>query len=179
MIRSRRFNRWCSALLLATFSLTSCTTTEAPTGPVAAAQSAELQVPIVTPLLNGLLSCNPQPGATATRVIGPAGGTLWIGRHLLVVPPGALAAPVTITGQAPTDRYASVTFTPHGLNFQRSAVLTLDYSHCPAGRLNIFKRIAYTNDRLDIISFLLSIDNLLTMRVTGRLDHFSRYAVAW
>ncbi len=102
-----------------------------------------------------------------------------MGRHLLIVPPGALAAPISITGVAPHDAYASVTFSPHGLEFARPAILTLDYSHCPAGRLNIFKRIAYTSDGLDIISFLASLDNLITMRITTRLDHFSRYAVAW
>ncbi len=175
MPRSRRFTRWCGALLLAAFTLTSCTSMEGPTAPVGEASAAELRLP----LLRGLLSCNLQPAATATRVIGPAGGLLQVGRHLLIVPRGALAAPTTITGTAPNDAFASVTFSPHGLEFERPVLLTLDYSHCPAGRLNIFKRIAYTSDGLDIISFLASLDNLITMRITGRLDHFSRYAVAW
>lgn len=175
MPRSRRFTLWCSALLLAAFTLTSCTSMEGPTTPALEPPAAELHLP----LLRGLLSCNPQPAATATRVIGPAGGLLQIGRHLLIVPPGALAAPVSITGTAPDDAYASVRFSPHGLQFARPALLTLDYSHCPAGRLNIFKRIAYTTDGLDILSFIASLDNLITMRITGRLDHFSRYAVAW
>jgi len=148
---------------------------EDPTGPVTAPPAADLRLP----LLSGLLGCNLQPAASASRVIGSAGGILQVGRHVLVVPPGALSRSVLITGEAPNDRYASVTFSPHGLEFARPALLTLDYSHCPAGRLNIFKRIAYTTDRLDIISFLLSLDNLITMRITGRLDHFSRYAVAW
>jgi hypothetical protein len=57
--------------------------------------------------------------------------------------------------------------------------LTLDYSSCPLGRLRILKRIAYTTDKLDILSFLLSRDNLLLMRVSAHLEHFSKYAVAW
>lgn len=175
MLRSRRFIRWSGALLLVAFTLTSCSSMEGPTEPVSAAPAAELRLP----LLGGLLSCNVQPPASASRVIGPAGGILQVGRHVLIVPPGALAAPVSITGVAPNDPYASVTFSPHGLEFERPALLTLDYSHCPAARINVFKRIAYTSDSLDIISFLLSLDNLITMRITGRLDHFSRYAVAW
>jgi hypothetical protein len=41
------------------------------------------------------------------------------------------------------------------------------------------KRVAYTTERLEILSYLLSRDNLLLMRVSGELEHFSRYAVAW
>ena len=34
-------------------------------------------------------------------------------------------------------------------------------------------------DALNILSYLLSIDNVLATKVTGRVDHFSNYAVAW
>ena len=48
---------------------------------------------------------------------------------------------------------------------------------CSAGLVP--KRIAYTTDGLDILSYLLSLDNFFQKQVTGRLDHFSRYALAW
>jgi hypothetical protein len=40
-------------------------------------------------------------------------------------------------------------------------------------------RIAYITDSLQIISYLESVDDTTTQRVTGRLDHFSDYALAW
>jgi hypothetical protein len=32
---------------------------------------------------------------------------------------------------------------------------------------------------MQILEYLLSLDNLWRKKVTGRLDHFSEYAVAW
>src|SRR5215469_13883788 len=44
----------------------------------------------------GLLKCTPLPPLTASAAIGPQGGTLAIGPHVLVVAPGALSSTVTI-----------------------------------------------------------------------------------
>ena len=54
-------------------------------------------------------------------------------------------------------------FSPEGLQFNagHAPTLTLDYSSCPAGRLNILKHIAYTTERLRVLTRLLSLDNLL------------------
>ncbi|MFN8645479.1 MAG: hypothetical protein U0104_01860 [Gemmatimonadales bacterium] len=182
MLRPRRFALMPAVLaLLGTLTL-SCTAGEDPTAPAppaAVAEAAPAESRLLRPLLNGLLACYPQPYAAASAVIGPAGGQLRIGRHLLVVPAGALAAPVRISGEAPTGVVSSVRFEPEGLHFQRAVQLTLDYSTCPLGRLQILKRVAYTDDQLNILTYLLSRDDLLRMRVTGDVWHFSRYAVAW
>jgi len=87
---------------------------------------------------------------------------------------------VTITGSLVTGRGVNaVRFQPEGLRFQRSAYLTMSYANCNLlGRL-LPKRVAYVGDGLDILWYLLSIDNLFSKRVTGRVDHFSNYAVAW
>ena len=34
-------------------------------------------------------------------------------------------------------------------------------------------------DLLEILEYLLSIDNLWTKKVTGRVTHFSEYVIAW
>jgi hypothetical protein len=175
MIRKSRWFNGLIAALVATGALTSCATSDVPTAPAESLNSAELRLP----LLRGLLSCVPQPYASTVQVVGPAGGVLRVGGHSLVIPAGALLAPVTITAEAPSDDVASVRFQPEGLQFLRPATLTLDYSSCPAGRLQILKRVAYTSDGLDILSFLLSRDDLLRMQVSANLEHFSRYAVAW
>jgi hypothetical protein len=134
-----------------------------------------------TSLGSGLLACDPLPYASASQQIGPEGGTLVIGPHALIVPAGALAAPVVITGEAPVGTVNSVQLYPEGLRFAsgKPARLTLSYANCPlAGRL-LPKRIAYTTDLLQILTYVLSVDDLLHAKVTGSLEHFSRYAVAW
>jgi hypothetical protein len=125
----------------------------------------------------GLLSCSTLPTATASGTFGPAGGTLQVGPHKLLIPAGALASPVTITGTlaGPNNR---VTFQPHGLQFERSALLTMSYANCNTLGLLLPKRVAYVQGQ-NILEYLLSVDNLLTKKVTGKVDHFSEYAVAW
>ena len=108
-----------------------------------------------------------------------AGGTLQVGPHLLWVPPGALDRNVTITATAPSSSTRSVEFSPEGLQFEESAWLTMSYSGCDLLGTLLPKRIAYTDDLLSILYYLLSFDSIWTRTVTGKVDHFSKYAVAW
>ena len=128
----------------------------------------------------GLLRCSTLPYASATQTIGYAGGTIRVGPHTLTVPAGALLSPVAITGALVTGGGVNaVHFEPEGLKFQRSASLTMSYANCNLLGLLLPKRIAYVSDGLGILSYLSSIDNLLASKVTGRVEHFSNYAVAW
>ncbi len=146
------------------------------------ASPAAPQASLIGDLLGatGLLQCSSLPYASATQTIGSAGGTIRVGPHTLTVPAGALSSPVAITGALVTGRGVNaVEFKPAGLKFQRSASLTMSYANCNLlGRL-LPKRIAYVSDALNILSYLLSLDNLFAKQVTGRVDHFSNYAVAW
>lgn len=127
----------------------------------------------------GLLTCRPLPYDSTSATLGPLGGTLRVGPHTLVVPAGALAGPVRITAVQPSDTVNLVRFTPQGLTFVRPAALTMSYANCNLLGLLLPKRIAYTTDQLRILEYLLSLDNLAKRQVTGRLKHFSQYAVAW
>ena len=178
--------RFLSALILAgVLSLASCSSIEdGPTGLGDPSPSALLGSGgglLGTQIGSGLLACDPLPYASASETIGPEGGTLVVGPHRLTIPAGALAAPVVITAEAPVGTVNSVQLQPEGLQFAqgRPARLTLSYANCPLlGRL-LPKRIAYTTDLLEILSYVLSVDDLLNKKVTGALEHFSRYAVAW
>lgn len=183
-----------SAILL--FAGVSCSADALPTGVSSAGQQA---APEVSPLLGlpiegildglgrgggplgKLLTCGPQRYASASKVIGKKGGTLRIGDHTFEVPRGALDRNVRITGVAPRGNVVQVSFAPEGLKFNKKhePKLTLDYSNCGLVRNLLPKRIAYTNDRLDILSILLSVDDLLHHRVSANIKHFSRYAVAF
>ena len=128
----------------------------------------------------GLLKCSSLPYASDTETIGPLGGVLRAGPHSLVIPPGALTTPTTITMTVPTGLGVNaVKFQPEGLRFVAPAVLSMSYSNCSLLGKLLPKRIAYTDDNLNIISYLLSLDNLLSKNVTGKVNHFSDYVVAW
>jgi len=127
----------------------------------------------------GLLRCTPLPDAKSSAVIGPAGGRMQIGQYTLQVPAGALARPVQISGEQLPDTVNSVRFAPEGLQFARPATLTMTYANCNLLGRVLPKRIAYTSDNLQILTYLLSLDNLFSKQVTGQVNHFSRYAVAW
>ena len=153
-----------------------CTSADGPTG-----LPGEPSTLLGSGVGSGLLACDPLPYAINTVSIGPEGGSISVGPHVLTVPAGALAAPVEITAEAPSERVNSVRLLPEGLVFApgKPARLTLSYANCPLlGRL-LPKRIAYTDDLLSILSYVLSADDLLGRKVTGNLEHFSRYVVAW
>ncbi len=171
-------------LLVGALTLISCSS-EGPTGVSADPKPSALLGSggglLGTSIGSGLLACTPQPYASGDATIGPEGGTLVIGAHKLTVPAGALSAPVLITGEAPVGTVNSVRLFPEGLQFAagKPASLTLNYANCPLLGSLLPKRIAYTTDALEILSHLVSLDDLLNKRVTAGLEHFSRYAVAW
>jgi hypothetical protein len=128
----------------------------------------------------GLLECSEMPYATSTRKIGPEGGSISAGAHTLTIPAGALDAPTAITMTLTSGRGVNaVHFEPEGLKFARPAALTMSYANCNVLGRVVPKRIAYVDDGLNILTYLLSIDNLWSKRITGRLEHFSDYVVAW
>lgn len=176
------FSLFVACFVLATGS---CSSDQSPTGPAATAAVAAVdsapQGALLGPLLKplGLLKCDPLPAATATAAIGRDGGVLQVGPHVLWIPPGALDRTVTIRATIRRDDVNAVDFSPHGLEFAGSAWLTMSYANCNLlGRL-LPKRIAYTDNLLNILYYLLSFDSFWTKTVTGKVDHFSKYAVSW
>jgi hypothetical protein len=166
---------------------TSCSTDNA-TAPAAAPETTSPELGLFdnggllgTGLLKGLLYCRPLPAATKSQSIGPNGGTINVGPHSLVVPRGALSQTITITAEVVSDSVNSVRLLPEGLRFNRGkpARLTLSYANCSLVSRLLPKKIVYTNERLRILDILLSIDNILTQKVSASLEHFSRYAVAY
>ena len=127
----------------------------------------------------GLLACQPPPYDSTTQTIGPAGGTIRIGSHSLVIPAGALPSPTAITAVVVSGPVNAVRLEPQGLQFQQAADLTLSYANCDLLGSLAPKRIAYTTEARDILEYLRSADNLFARQVTGELRHFSEYAIAW
>jgi hypothetical protein len=126
-----------------------------------------------------LLSCRPQPYDSVTQTIGPEGGTITVGSISLIVPDSALDSAVTITAVAPSDTVNAVRFQPAGLHFQQKASLVMSYANCGVLGFLVPRHIAYTDDSLNILSYIPSVTNILSRTVTGDVRHFSEYALAW
>ena len=126
-----------------------------------------------------LLQCAPLPSSSSTVVIGSDGGSIAFGPHLLVVPSGALSAPVAIKAEVVPGTVNSVRFQPEGLRFAKSAALTMSYRNCSGLGMLLPKKIAYTSELLSILELLQSVDLSGEKQVVGKLNHFSRYAVAY
>lgn len=198
MTRSRfsiisRFTTIAMAALLVTFSA-SCSSDALPTGPSSQASQPQVDPLLGLPIegildglgqsigpLGQLLTCEPQEYASASKVIGRNGGTIYVGKHKFVVPRGALRSRVRITAVAPAGNVVSVRFAPEGLKFNRrhQPTLTLDYGDCGLVRNLLPKHIAYTDEGLNILDILGSVDNILKHQVSADIKHFSRYAVAF
>lgn len=202
---TRRF--FVLGLALALTAGVSCTATDSPTAPAtqASEQPAYLLSDLfqgdgllsgddgqsgdglVGDLLNGavgtvlnvtdLLVCSSQPYAVTRKTIGYEGGTIQVGSHTLVIPRGALRKNTTITAEQMPGRTNSVRFSPEGLQFERPAGLVMDYKNCLL--VLVQKRIVYTDENLNILEVLRSLDLFRSRTVAAPIDHFSRYAVAY
>jgi hypothetical protein len=139
----------------------------------------------------GLVQCSPLPRDSVSKTIGRWGGSITVGPQTLYIPAGALDHNVTITAVLSGDSVNAVHFEPQGLQFNRTAYLTLSYANCNLlGDLlgPLFRRghgsrtpdhIAYTDDSYNIITLLQSTSNPWNQTVTGEVHHFSQYAMAW
>jgi hypothetical protein len=124
-----------------------------------------------------LLRCEPQPYATATAVVGPNGGQISVGAHSLTILENALSEDVTIRAEQIDGEVNSVRFSPEGLHFAVPAVLTMTYGNC--ANVEQAKRIVFTDEALNILESLPSLDLKGSSEVQTLIDHFSRYAVAY
>jgi len=126
-----------------------------------------------------LLQCSPQTALSVTKTIGPNGGELWLGKHYLVVPKGALTQKVTITGEVVTGTTNSVRFYPEGLQLGSGTKLYLSYANCFGIGMLLPKKVVYVSELLSLLEILNTVDLSSKQLAVGDLRHFSRYAVAY
>jgi hypothetical protein len=132
--------------------------------------------------LGDFTRCTPQPWASGSARIGPSGGSLRVGKHMLKIPAGALKRSVLITMEAPTDSLNYVVFGPEGLTFEPANLPTLvmGYGNCAVtGRNGESLEIVYTDDLLTTVldtTESVSTDTL-HHTVGARLRHFSKYVL--
>lgn len=125
----------------------------------------------------GLLACSPQRYQVATRVVGPRGGKIKVGSHVLSIPAGALSQDVEIVAEQLSGSTNQVRLSPEGLAFGAPAELTMSYSNCLAVAQQ--KSVVSTDEGLRILEVLRSDDQPQSKTVTSPIGDFSRYAVAY
>ena len=142
-----------------------------------------------------LLACPVAAYDSVTQVIGPAGGILVAGSHVLVVDSLALTSPVSITAVAPSQSVNLVRFRPEGLKFKPGvhgigALVATNLDNCGV-HPNQVLQLVLVDDSLSILGYLqapTSTDSAVVVKyktylgslwVGGLLRHFSNYAVAW
>ena len=142
-----------------------------------------------------LIACTPLAYDSVTQVIGPAGGFLVAGGHVLVVDSLALSSPVSITAVAPSQSVNLVRFRPEGLKFKPGvhgigALVATNLDNCNVHPNQVLQVVNVT-DSLSILAYLqapTSTDSAVVVKyktylgslwVGGVLRHFSNYAVAW
>src|SRR2546428_1502338 len=104
-------------------------------------------------------------------IVGRGGGG-GIGR-------GGRGAPVRIQAEIPAGYSGNyIQFKPDRVVFQQPASLTISYSNCSLAKATQLK-VAQVSDMLQIIQYVPSTNDLDAHTVTGQLQHFSNYAVAW
>ena len=175
-----------AAALLALVAVTASCSGDSVTGPAPEAQPGLLDGGLIGGIGDGLggvvdelLASRVDATGSATRAVGPDGGTIGVGRHSVVIPPGALRETVEITATAPAGDHVELRFAPHGLEFDRNVVLRMSYADCGLVR-GLLLRIAYVDpDRLTILEVLPSLPDLFRRQVYGTTDHFSSYMLAY
>ena len=142
-----------------------------------------------------LISCSLLAYDSVTQVVGPAGGVLVAGGHVLFVDSLALTSPVSITMVAPSQSVNVVRFRPEGLKFRNGvhgigALVATSVDNCGV-HPNQVLQVVNVSESLDILGYLqapTTTDSLVVIKyktylgslwVGGLLKHFSNYAVAW
>jgi hypothetical protein len=132
---------------------------------------------VVGGVVPGLLACPSTMTYAAKKVVGPLGGVIRVGPHSLSIPPFALSQNVEISAVAPAGDIVRVDFQPHGLRFAKPTALTLSYQECGLVQ-GLLMHVVYVDDDRSILEVLSSVNNVFARSVTGKLDHFSAYAIA-
>lgn len=130
----------------------------------------------------GFARCTPQPSASGSARIGPNGGTVKAGRHVLRIPAGALKQPVVITMESPSDSVNSVVFGPEGLTFDPAHLPTLvmSYRNCSVrDEPELSLEIVYTDDAMTAVldTTVPVAADTLNLTFGAQLKHFSRYVL--
>lgn len=130
-----------------------------------------------------LLPCAGGADESVSDVIGPAGGTLTLGKSSITIPSSAVAEPTRFTLTVPASTVMEVRIEAAGYahyTFARPASVTIAYERC--GGVNQLTRLGawYIDDATkSYLEAMASADDKSKKIVTFETGHLSSYAVAY
>jgi hypothetical protein len=163
-----------------------------PAGPNGLSPKLQRSTVTIGAARSGLAFC-PQTYDSTTQVIGPLGGMIAVGPHILWVDSAVLADTVRITAVAPADTVRVVQFQPEGLLFPansihgypQGALVYTSYKGCDLIDNGVL-RVAQVDDSMHILGYLETQAHGKrkawsqgNQYVYGWLPHFSSYAISW
>jgi hypothetical protein len=131
-----------------------------------------------------LLVCPVHRTQEASAVIGPAGGTLAVGRSVMVVPQGAVSEPTEFTMTIPKSQYLEVEIDAAGYDhylFDAPVSITLDYTRCKGQKFQDAPLSAWYIDSgsKEPLAEMAGVDERPSRLLTFWTDHLSGYAAAY
>jgi hypothetical protein len=124
------------------------------------------------------LICTPKNYTGKTKIIGPEGGELKVGKVKIKIPAGALTQRTVISGVVPASLLRDVEVSPHGLQFALEAELEIDYEECDQPE-DFEYRVAYIDANRNVLEWTTSTNSRHGHKITAEIEHFSKYAVAY
>ena len=176
MIQIRRF---LSLTLVAGLAVSLAACADGPTAPTAQV-SAKKDKGRTPPLL----VCPVHRTQEASAVIGPAGGTLAVGRSVMVVPQGAVSQPTEFTMTIPKSQYLEVEIDAAGYEhyvFDAPVSITLDYTRCQGKKFQDSPLSAWYIDSStkEPLAEMAGVDERPSRLLTFWTNHLSGYAAAY
>ena len=121
--------------------------------------------------------CDGNLSYSDSALIGPSGGRIAFGPHVLIVPSGALLTQTMISAQVPASDTIDVQLQPQNLTFAVQATLELSYEQCspqPSAPVTIIS----VNDQLNtLLGTLPSTVSSATEAVSAPISQLGVYAI--
>lgn len=179
MIRALQQARRCAVAALA-FALGACSADASLTGPEPVLQSSVAAVQDAGP---SLLVCPSLESRSASKRIGPEGGSLTVAGTKLLVPAGAVPTETNFVLTIPASRYLELDIAADGqehYEFAKPVTIRVNYAHCRSETAEVEALSAWHVDPSHrFLENMYGLDDKSGRKLTFETDHLSKYAIAW
>ena len=179
MIRALQQARRCAVAALA-LALVACSADGSLTGPEPVVQSSVAALQETGP---SLLVCPSLESRSASKRIGPRGGSVTVAGTRLEVPAGAVRAETDFVLTIPASRYLELDIVAGGqqhYEFAKPVTIRVNYAHCRSDAADLEALSAWHVDPAHgFLENMHGLDDKRGRKLTFETDHLSKYAIAW
>ena len=179
MIRALQQARRCAVAAIA-LALVACSADGSLTGPEPVVYSSVAALQDVGP---ALLVCPSLQSRSASKRIGPRGGSVTVAGTRLVVPAGAVRAETNFVLTIPASQYLELDIVAGGqehYEFAKPVTITVNYAHCRSDTADVEALSAWHVDPArSFLEEMPGLDDKRGRKLTFETDHLSKYAIAW